>query len=351
MASMQKDPLNSSQKVRYRALDTLRGVAALSVALGHFGSFKGLLSSYYLAVDFFLLLSGFVLAHSYFFESKIGLVEFTWRRWARMYPLHLATLLLVLGLNTVFATPIDAADALRHLFFIQNLGMGPDKFVLNVPSWTISIEFWLNAGVYSFILLLGGGLNRLSIAALILFSAVCFLITLLYMGHLDAHVYDYKQVLNSGLVRCAGSFCLGIVVYALYRSRPPGLRISALEPVALGLFVFSLFSPWPHTRGDFAAPVVYCCVVWLFAAENGMVTRFLAKFGWLGDISFSIYMLHFPIVIIAKETIPSLGSTPFESAGFCVLVLGCSAVCYQRFELPIYRKLISHRPMIRYSIG
>ena len=133
--------------MKFEALDTLRGLAALAVALFHFsGGWGG-----YLAVDFFLVLSGFVLSHSYLYkDADIDKVKFISHRIARLYPLHLFTLIAFIAayyfINKSFPTYPDGTifALVQNLTLTQNIGFNPSGISFNYPSWSISVEFWVN---------------------------------------------------------------------------------------------------------------------------------------------------------------------------------------------------------------
>src|ERR1700722_3197255 len=76
----------------FSALDGLRGVAAISIVVFHYSQNLGweLLPNAYLAVDFFFMLSGFVIAHAYEARLRSGqtVAEFMQRRLIRLYPLY-----------------------------------------------------------------------------------------------------------------------------------------------------------------------------------------------------------------------------------------------------------------------
>ena len=153
-------------------LTPLRGIAALIVLFFHFdlfwgGPFQGTLfpidvtlfvKKGYLLVDFFFVLSGFIMCHVYgpFFAGSVtgsAFRQFLKARFARIYPLHLFTLvwaiLLFAGvLWTDF--PLDAREKSvfdlsaipAHLVLIQAMGIYPG-YTWNGPAWTISVEWWM----------------------------------------------------------------------------------------------------------------------------------------------------------------------------------------------------------------
>ena len=146
----------AASKMRGGALDALRFVAALFVVVFHFGdtapislqSMHGFLGRGYLATDFFLILSGFVLAKAYgagVASGKVSLGRFWLKRFARCYPTHVITLAILvvmvltagaLGMQATNAGRFDLAGLPAQIFLLHAFGLGGGHW--NIPSWTIS---------------------------------------------------------------------------------------------------------------------------------------------------------------------------------------------------------------------
>ena len=348
------------QTQRFHSLDLFRGIAALTVALGHF-IIDGIIApdgqipqaheagiiwnfSFIYAVDFFLVLSGFVLAHSYLHRMEITFRDFALRRFFRMYPLHLLTLLVTLGLFALFGLSAETKDILLHVFFIQNMGLGPDSLTLNIPSWTISIEFWIN--IAAFILLLVIRPNKRIVQILLLVIAcVCFALLYKFSGHLDVNQQTSMGFLNWGLLRCSGAFILGFLTYRLY------LRCQSWQPAAwlVGLAILSFLAiilALPgHALAGFATPFVFCGIVLVLACSDHMTRGVSQPLVLLGDISFSIYLVHDPILRCFRET--GLEKSLLTGLGFLAVVLIISTLTYKLFERPVYRWSLSKTARFR----
>src|ERR1700709_560293 len=149
---------------RFRALDGWRGVCALLVAAHHievhgFLYWQPLIRNAWLFVDFFFVLSGFVIAHAYGAHLEKGpeIKAFVIRRFGRLWPLHAAMLLALIGLELAHlaiahghpipgarpAFPAGRAPSaiLTNLFLVQSLGLHPYE-TWNGPAWSISTEFY-----------------------------------------------------------------------------------------------------------------------------------------------------------------------------------------------------------------
>ena len=144
-------------------LTPLRGFAALLVVYFHFNEIAVqfvkpeqtmFLRKCYLMVDLFFIMSGFIMLHVYgesFSKSLSGknFGAFMKARFARLYPLHLFTLLAAIILFYVSTAPVDAISARvfnpmaipTNLLLLHSCGFH-DIFTWNVPSWSISAEWW-----------------------------------------------------------------------------------------------------------------------------------------------------------------------------------------------------------------
>jgi peptidoglycan/LPS O-acetylase OafA/YrhL len=333
---------------RFGLLDAWRGVAALAVAIYHLGdTWPG-----YLAVDFFLILSGFVLSHAYFFrqddgQQRRGPLAFAWQRFARLYPMHvfaLAIYALALFVTRKGNLPVymdgTIATLLQNLTLLHNVGLNPTELAWNYASWSVSVEFWVNIVFVLFVTrttspwLLAG-------IALVGYGLVAW-----QTGHLDVHHRNYFGVINSGLVRGAAGFAVGILVYRAWRATAGAPRWAAwAEPVLVVLVVVVLFFRPSSTRlWDFAAVPVFVLLVYVFAFETGVFSRVLSGLRWLGTISYSVYLNQLAVLIVV-ETAGHLVAAPrwLVAAVYLVGLLIWSAITYRWVEEPARRWLRGNR--------
>ncbi|PJG54886.1 hypothetical protein CVM73_12380 [Bradyrhizobium forestalis] len=282
---------------RYRALDSWRGICACMVALFHFDvishlSFLPLTRHAYLFVDFFFVLSGFVIASNY--RSRLaegfGTGRFLALRLGRIYPLHLVTLLLFI--------PIDAAKD----------GIGPNLLqaivtnVLMLQGLGVNPQNWLNFREleHQYRVLRLCDLRRrrkpdrvgdLALAAPDHGRT----------GRARHHQPRWDECdLRLCLVRCLYGFALGVVCFDL-RERFPVLRARQapsgetwLEAASLMLVVFYVSVAGSNVILQVASPLVFTLVVLVFAREAGGVSRWLTVpfMLMIGTLTYSIYMLH-----------------------------------------------------------
>jgi peptidoglycan/LPS O-acetylase OafA/YrhL len=298
---------------RFVVLDSWRGVAACLVALFHLDAYSHLydvpfLRNSWLFVDFFFVLSGFVIAANY--QQRLldgfGAGRFLLLRLGRLYPLHFAMLALFIGfellkvlkgvlfpalvsVNSIapFSAPQEAPNTIvANLLLVQSLHVF-DFLTWNVPSWSISTEFYTYA---AFAACLIGLRRRAWIALLAAMIGGPLLIAALSEHNMNTH-FDW------GIIRCIYGFAAGVLSWNIYEKWNEKLRTrlsgSIVEWTALGLVVVFV-SAAGTTLVSIAAPYLFALVVLVFAFEGGAVSAILKlrPLVFLGTISYSIYMTH-----------------------------------------------------------
>lgn len=296
------------------ALDSIRGIAALSVVLYHVSwvswiEGQAYVRNSYLMVDLFFVLSGFVLAYSYGQRIAAGadFLKFMWLRFWRLWPLHFSFLVMLLAIECLKAIAQARYGLVAHnpAFTMNNLGSFVGNVFLvqslhlfsgltfNYPSWSISVEFYTYVLFGSLVLLSGTRRNMLIWSALI---CVASLGALVLLGP-DALFQTY----SFGIVRCFFGFFLGVLTFAFYE-RARGLSLAAGNKTPIGYLAlvavagFCLFLGFKSPGySDLAIYPLSAAVVFFVAlAPAEGPTRFLrtAPFVWLGTVSYSIYMVH-----------------------------------------------------------
>jgi len=361
---------------RFDVLDALRGICAVLVVLYHFSS-NGYIARVpvvqngWLFVDYFFVLSGFVITHSYFTRltgGEVSLGRFMGLRLGRIYPLHLFVLiafislelLLVLGGDTiaryVSRAPFSGSRAvealIQNLFLFQTFGIGKGEG-WNIPAWSIAAEIWTYL-LFALVFVFAKG--RSTIVSIIL--AIAAAIVLMSCSD-DLHV-----TFNGGILRCIFGFGIGVVTYQAFRrfgtSRGQG---SMSELGALGITI--AFVSLAGGALTFLAPVVFAGMIFVLASQNGVVSRVLQRraFQFLGMTSYSIYMIHMFVQgrfgellqitkVVAIQVDPQgrtlLEAAPLVSDALTVvmlgLVVGGAYITYRLVELPgqtLSRRLLS----------
>ena len=279
--------------MRFHHLDTLRFFFAATIVFGHAIGWMWIARNGGLAVDFFFILSGFVLTHL-LFRQRLPFPRFFVARFARMWPLNIVTMTaMCLILASQGFPPAPSVVAVNALL-LQNSGI-IDALTLNWPSWSISAEM-----IVGLLVLYPIATRRLPVAAMA--AVVISLVILLQQpGEFEQMHFQPFGFVSIGLVRCVFGTSLGYLAYEAYAryqpNRMPSPVAAVLHIAILCLFVWLM--TWPLNNVEKAAGVFACAIaIFFLAAEKSIVTEFLAhpQVSWLGSISFGIYMVHAPIL-------------------------------------------------------
>jgi peptidoglycan/LPS O-acetylase OafA/YrhL len=324
-------------------------MAAIMVILFHLQHLDLLSGNAFIAksdifVDFFFVLSGFVMTHSNFNKLTYlnSLKPFIIKRFKRLYPLHLFTLLLVLlfelfrfGVDryvVALANPVFAADKtltsfLANLTLTQSLGLF-DRVTWNGPSWSISVEF------YTYIVwALGLIIFRKN---LLLLCAISFgLLGWFIVQHGGNIIYNYDY----GFVRCLYSFLIGMLTYRLNQHVPTGFRAwqhTAAELLLLSGTILAV-SSFTHAQ-SWLMPLLFAVVILVFSREGGALSTWLAgnRFAFLGKLSYSYYLNHTVVLAVLDLVVFKLIKLPHSTAGELFFVLICLA-CIHVMSVFTYR--------------
>ena len=292
------------------ALDGARGVAALSVLLFHtLGSEFKAFSNLYIAVDFFFVLSGFVLAPAFARVTNLSTaLAFLKSRFFRIFPMVLAVI--------TFTVLYDLLLIAKHLFFGENQ---TKSIILSVPTilfsllmlqvfykpavlvdypiWSLSAEWLANIIVVAV-----DSFFRKKTFLSVIFGALLLFISAL----IDS------EVLNQ-LGRAVWGFSIGLVAFeyqSIYFRLAKSIKLIAISLIPvylmipdLGVFQ-SLISVWPFVAG----------IVILSQQVVSVHTSKICSF--LGKYSYGFYLWHFPMLSLVGFIIRDLKSSDFSFSVF-----------------------------------
>jgi len=271
----------------------------------HFGDF-GLISGLplvragYIAVDFFFVLSGFVIAAAYGERLAHGFsrATFMFLRFGRLYPLHIAVIAgfaaaKLLSGRSLFEGSHGAGYLLRAVLLLDGYIPNDPNFY-NQAAWSISVEL---AAYLAAALLFGR--RRYGIAA----AVAIWLVSLAgYVAGIDAPVFGEM------LQRCLVGFGLGVLCLGLYRrlALPQAIRLwSAVEAMVLvlaaALMALLRIEGWRLLACDLS----FAVAIVVFAHERGWLSRVLrtAPMRALGEWSYSIYMVHLLVSATVSQSL------------------------------------------------
>ena len=294
---------------RYLALDSLRGIAALFIVFYHMGPFGWVASwrpfqSGWMMVDFFFVLSGFVIAMSYGGRLAHGYPRgrFLAVRLGRVFPLHLAV---VAGFTllefTVFRPVLGEAHGLwewvRGTFLLDAFATGAGNFYAPV-SWAVGVEMVLYALAA---LLFGRGALGTAIAVLLAAAGAWGMAT-------HFKVFGFGFLLQRGLF----DFAIGVLAWRIHQwlaALQLGAVLLTLAEVALvGAVAWLLYLPGKDGSWALLAAPLYAALVLVFARDRGLLARALhaRPFLWLGQLSFALFMVHLFWIILPNRFGPRI---------------------------------------------
>ncbi|QTC87171.1 acyltransferase family protein [Brevundimonas pondensis] len=291
----------AASKMRGGALDALRFVAALFVVVFHFGdtapislqSMHGFLGRGYLATDFFLILSGFVLAKAYgagVASGKVSLGRFWLKRFARCYPTHVITLAILvvmvltagaLGMQATNAGRFDLAGLPAQIFLLHAFGLGGGHW--NIPSWTISTLLIC----YAFFPMLWRAMLRLNSVWISLGLAIAIIVGSNALSLALLGEQQFSLPFQWCMFRAAPLFLVGL---ALARAVQTG-RWTDKSARIVGFGGGAVLLANAFMVGPDLINVLAICAI-IIGCGASPVTRPIPGAEWGAKVSFCLFMVH-----------------------------------------------------------
>ena len=341
--------------VDLRPLTALRFMAALWVVLYTFwpnldvSFLPNLAAKGYLGVELFFVLSGFILSHVYlhaFAEKRFSYRGFLWARIARVYPLHVFTLLgvMALGLTAVaVGLSIDASvlswkSLPAHLLMVHAWGFA-NEAGWNHPSWSISAEWFAYLAFPLFAMAAWPLRKRPWVATA---GAAVFLMGLYAVFERLAGFPLTEATFRWGALRIVPCFAYGCALYLVYRRAP--LPRAGLLAISAGVVMVASASvlAWDAVT-VLAAGLLILALASIPAGKAGWLGSKPAVY--LGEISYSVYMVCAPWQILAVNL--AARATGAEDKRLHVLVwlgiilglIAAAAATYHLIERPARKAL------------
>jgi peptidoglycan/LPS O-acetylase OafA/YrhL len=330
------------------ALTSLRGIAALIVVVFHFAyytlppagvvlsSYSGFFKNGYLCVDLFFVLSGFIMTHVYWDRFCLGVSKSNyWKylsaRFARIYPLHLFTLSVLVCLeviraflpnNTAFTGQFTLTSLFANIFLLQAFDLTCLPLLWcntfwNEPAWSISVEFVIYC-LFPFILF---ALLKTKPKT----DAIVYIITLISIFLLIKFTRGTLSTIVGipSIARCGLECVLGIITYKIYqfsereavpknnddlaekRSQRQHLRFNLLAIFSIGWIACVMHNWNDYFRAihDWSIlPAFSLLILAMTDKNNGLISKIMNSpiLLYLGTISYSIYMVHWCLAELLK---------------------------------------------------
>ena len=367
-------------KPHYDLLDGLRGVAALMVIFYHV--FEAFATSPidqrfnhgYLAVDFFFILSGFVIGYAYDDRWKtMTTKDFIKRRLIRLHPM--VVLGAVLGViafciqgcekwdGTQVSISMVMLALLINLFLIPAVpGSGPEirgngeMYPLNGPSWSLFFEYIGNIMYALFI----RRMSTKALTALVVLAGIGLASFAIFnfsgAGHLGVGWTMEEYNLIGGFLRVLFSFSIGLLMSRVFKPIPVkgAFWICSLAIVVLLSmpYVGNGEALWMNGIYDSVCAILIIPMLVYLGASGKTTDKHSARIcKFLGDISYPLYMVHYPLIYlyfgwVKKENLTFAEAWPEALA----LVIGSIVLAYISLKLydePVRRYLTKRFLQVR----
>ncbi len=314
------NPFNSDSVLKYNAAKTDL-------------PFINLLNVFYengiLGVQVFYTISGFVFTYIYYhFYQTTSYKTFFLNRFARLYPLHFATLILVTLLQIISSSSYgnfqiyqfnDLYHFILHLFFISSWGF-EQGHSFNGPIWSVSVEIL----IYIIFFLLLMLIKKYKIYFIIIFSLLLLSIDKLI---------NYESL----FLECARLFFSGSLVYFIVQN----------QNIKKYLLILSILLIFLSFLGNFKIYLFCPSVLLLFIQIDNYLNYEKIKnlFYKLGNLTYAIYLLHVPVQLLIILAFGYFGipdaifTNELFFLSFILILLLISNICFIRYEKPLNRKI------------
>jgi peptidoglycan/LPS O-acetylase OafA/YrhL len=359
-------------KQHYEILDGLRGVASILVVAFHiFETYSGdrfhqIINHGYLAVDFFFVLSGFVVAYAYDDRwSKMGQWDFYKRRLIRLQPMVIMGTLIGAALfyfQACGAFPLISATPVWKMLLVMLVGftMVPllpsmdirgwqEMHPLNGPAWSLFFEYIANI-LYALVI------RKFSKTLLAIFVALsaCYLVQFLIMGPQGDVIGGWsidKTQLHIGFARLLYPFFAGMLLCRVGKL----IRIKNAFAVCSLLLLIVFFIPriggpdhlWMNGIYESVCIILVFPLVVSIGAGGEITGKFANKVcKFLGGISYPLYITHYPLIYLHMAWVIN-NKVPREpgllvGAGVVVLSVAIAYACQKLYDEPV-RKWLTNR--------
>ncbi len=361
-------------KPHYDILDGLRGVAAIVVLCYHLFeaiAFAPLNSTTpeqqlyhgFIAVDFFFILSGFVMGYAYderWQQMSVG--NFIRRRLIRLHPMVVmgvvigVTCFFIQGCTkwdgTLVSMPLILLGTLLSLFLLPTpraleVRGNTEIFPLNGPHWSLFLEY-IGSLLYALLL------HRMSTRLLKAWVVTCAILLLAFSLFMGENTIGYGwsgQPINlfGGLLRLLFGYPAGLLLARLFRTRRPS---SSKQPVflistlaLLALFLVPGLGSLSSYYQVLCVCVVFPLIVW-YAARGTLAGMWICVAQFLGRLSYPLYAVHYPLIYLYIHWIqtknPEGAATWIAPLVVLAVNIVLATVCMLCYDEPLRRWLTKH---------
>lgn len=336
---------------RVYLLDIARGIAAISVAIFHYKLFYSynintekyvlenqpfyeyirlIYQNGWIAVQFFFLLSGFIFFKFYLNKinkKRISFYNFFILRISRLYPLHLITLIFVLLIyflldSSNFYNPIkvDFEHFIYNLFLIQEWGISSFAS-FNEPSWSISVEMLM----YIIFFYVASRKNKFLFSILIIIASSFLFFKFKFLGY-GGYCFFVGGLSCMILEKIKFTYKLQLILFSLI--------------ILFSIIILINFSDNTIFTKIISLTIFFPVIIIFLNLINEIKPQLGKTLSFLGDISYSLYLTHFPVILITLYSSNVLKikisfNAPVVFLIYLLTTFFISFCSYKFFEIPL----------------
>jgi peptidoglycan/LPS O-acetylase OafA/YrhL len=298
-------------------------------------------------VLFFFVLSGFVLSQSFISGTPLSYKNFVIRRFCRIYLPFVLSIAIAAVLASFFVLPISEShdpnfwsrpvDAPLILAHVVMIGIGADSVTLNPPMWSLIQEMRISLA-FPIIYLIAQRFGWLGFAGNLIASII--VVKLAAMSHLFTMALYGDTALGSLMVTLYYTqfFTLGCVL-AINREKLVGVFLSAPKLAHIIAVATILLVPWRFLEDHFHIGELFCTfaaaylLIACIAFRRMKEVLLTGPLQWLGEISYSLYLVHMPVLLAVYFALRG----HLSDMGICATIIASSLVGAHIFNLLIER--------------
>jgi peptidoglycan/LPS O-acetylase OafA/YrhL len=342
-------------KMKLEQLTFTRFLAAMAIVVFHYGEnafpfdtgiINFVFKQSYVGVSYFFLLSGFIMMIAYHHKDKIASIDYLKRRFARIYPVYLLSMVILIANSIVFGLHINYLGIFSLGLSLTQAWFPGHVLSFNAEAWTLGIEFLF---YFCFPILFNRIYKKRSYK-----SVAVFIIMVFVASQLLTHVLNYSSFYKGDPseshefiyyfpIMHFNQFLMGNLA-AMFFIR--GVKTRNYDLLIVFLVLSTLMVLKAGLNVNFhngLLAVLFAPLIILISANNGCFTSWFNRkaFVFLGEMSFSVYILQYPIYTLVRELYKCLNvhdaNVIFYTGLLVLLVL--SAIVYRFFELPMRSRI------------
>lgn len=314
-------------KEKNHSLEFYRTVFTLTICLYHAQYLDPkleILKNAYLCVEFFFMLSGYLLYRSFMKETEHHTMAYAARRFTRLWPEYIfAAVIAILG-RGVFLHDFNVNKALNEVLMVQNTGLF-HYGGYNYPCWYIPVMIFCGILIYSILSLYPDAFIKL-------FAPLAVLLGYTYFGGLEAGLESWQYVgpFSEPMIRGFIAMSLGVLIGAAANKenaiKPGKVTGTVAEITLLVLIGLSIFT---EIFSEMVAVISFALLILITAKQQGFISSVIINhrvWSITGSYSYAVYLNHAMVIYLLSYIDKHLFRIPVKPVIYLIVLLAYS-VC------------------------